>query len=189
MSAGGFAAPLLCVAAVTAALAVPRSSVHGPEPGHTGGFGEPTCRACHLDGSERPDATVTIAGLPASWTPGHSYRITVVVSGAGIRRGGFQLAARFASGQHAGRQAGTLSGDPRSVAVTAAGDVAYIQHVLESTAVTVAGEIRWDLLWTAPAGAASSVVFHVAGNAATDDNSELGDRIVTSAVTVPVAQR
>ncbi|HSJ15599.1 MAG TPA: hypothetical protein VK939_14345, partial [Longimicrobiales bacterium] len=94
---GPIAALLVCVGTAAAAAAIPRASVHGPEPGHTGGFGEPTCRACHFDGPENPvDAAVTLSGLPGSWLPGRSYPITVVLGGAELRRGGFQLAARFA---------------------------------------------------------------------------------------------
>jgi hypothetical protein len=185
MPVGGLATLLLCVAAAAAAATLPRPSVHGPEPGHTGGFGEPTCRACHFDGPETTsDADVAIDGLPTSWTPGTRYPITVVLRGAALRRGGFQLAVRHATGEDAGRQAGVLSGDSGRVSITVAGGVSYGHHVRESTAPTAPGVVRWELAWTAPVEGAGLVAFHVAANAANDDDSELGDLIVTAADTI-----
>ena len=190
MPGSGIATLLLCVAAGAVAAAIPRASGHGPAPGHTGGFGEPTCRACHFDGPERPsDAAVSIAGLPRAWTPGASYRIAVVLRSETMRRAGFQLTARFAAGEQPGAQAGTLAGSRDHIAVTDSAGIAYVHHTLAGTDVTAPGEVRWDVLWTAPAAAPGPIVFHVAANAANDDNSEFGDLVVTGADTVAAAPR
>jgi hypothetical protein len=77
-----------------------------------------------------------------------------------------------------------LSGDSSRVAITTAREVSYIHHVQESTAVVAPGVVRWELIWTAPGDVRGPVVFHVAANAANDDDSELGDLIITSADTV-----
>jgi hypothetical protein len=164
-----------------AALAAAPAAVYkdGPPLAHTGGFGEPTCRQCHSDaGLNEPGGTLTLGGLPATYTPGHTYDLVVGLRRAGMLRGGFELAVRFADGPAAGRQAGTLQPvDARAVAVPdSANHVAYLRHTLAGT--TVSGDsIRWTFRWTAPGGPPGPVVFHVAGNAANYDDSPLGDFI------------
>lgn len=187
--AGGAALLAGLVAVLTAAAPFPASE-HGPEPGHTGGFGEPTCRACHFDGPERPeDAAVSIEGLPAKWTPASEYPIDIVVSGTDVRRGGFQLAVRHAAGGLVGTQAGRLAGPSGGLSVTDRDGIAYIHHNVNGTTPDAAGELRWRIVWIAPTEPTGPVAFHVAANAANDDRSEFGDRIVTAADTVSPSAR
>lgn len=190
MTARGALATLLIGAsagAATAAVQRPRS-VHGPEPGHTGGFGERTCRRCHFDGPERPtDAAVTLLGLPTAWEPAASYPLAIVVSGDAVRRGGFQLAVRYADGERAGQQAGALAGEAGHSVAVAHDGVWYLGHVAASTLPDSTGVVRWGVTWTAPAAGGGAVIFHVAANAANDDDSELGDRIVAASATVVAA--
>ena len=158
----------------------------GPPPGHTGGFGEPTCRACHSDaGLNEPGGELALTGAPAGYAPGRTYELEVVLRRAGMLRAGFQLAARFADGPAAGTPAGVLApGDGRSMVIQdTLSHVSYIEHNLAGTAL--AGDAgRWKLRWTAPTNARGAVVFNVAGNAANDDDSPLGDFIYTTALRV-----
>ncbi len=79
----------------------------GPYPNVTGGFGEQTCHLCHLDNAiNAAGGAVTLDGIPPSFRPGQTYPITVTISREGLRRGGFEIAARFAGGRKKGRQAG-----------------------------------------------------------------------------------
>jgi hypothetical protein len=157
----------------------------GPEPGHTGGFGEPTCRSCHFDGPEQPDDVVlSIEGTPAAWSPGQAYELEVVLHGEPLRRGGFQLAVRYSEGDRAGTQAGSLAGNDRRVALTESAGIAYLHHTLEGTRPSSPGQIRWPFTWTAPERG-GPIAFHVAANAANDDNSEFGDLIISTATTLP----
>jgi hypothetical protein len=158
----------------------------GPLPGHTGGFGEPTCSACH-QGPGPTGASVRILGLPAAWTPATEYRFDVVVQGDAIRRGGFQLSARFADGPGAGAQAGSLAPTGTRVHATAGAHIEYIHHTYEGTAASSPGSVRWTLQWTSPAHGVGAIAFHVSGNASNDDNSEFGDAIVAASDTVPAA--
>ncbi len=48
---------------------------------------------------------------------------------------------------------------------------------------------HWRIRWTAPAHPRGAVVFHLAANAANDDESPLGDFIYTMTLTVPAARR
>lgn len=171
----GLAVPLLAASA--------RPSAEGPLPGHTGGFGEPTCTECHMS-SDDGGANVVLDGLPAAWAPGREYSFDVVVRATDLGRGGFQLSARFAED---GTQAGTLEvADGRGRTTTPEpGGIQYAHHVYDGTPPTAPGVARWTIVWTAPAQGTGAVAFHVAANAANDDNSEFGDRIVTAADTVP----
>lgn len=106
---------------------------------------------------------------------------------AGMLRAGFQLAARFTEG---GAAAGALA--PTDARTTIVWDtvshVGYIEHTAPGTSLS--GEVgRWLVRWTAPAAARGAVTFNVAGNAANDDDSPLGDFIYTTALRVAPAPR
>lgn len=176
----------------------------GPPPGHTGGFGEPSCHRCHFD---RPvnasGADVDVTGLPDAYRPGRSYRLEVRLRGAELERGGFQLSARCAGAGHAGRQAGVLEGDGSRVEIVegtgepyrGAENVEYARHTATGTKPTAPGEASWSVRWRAPrgrggdgvgppAGECGAVAVHVAANAANGDDSEFGDRIRLRSVRV-----
>src|SRR5512132_3088641 len=78
----------------------------GPYPNVTGGFGEQSCHLCHFDNPiNAPGGSLTLDGVPQAFVPGETYGLTVTISRDGLRRGGFEIAARFASGRQRGRQA------------------------------------------------------------------------------------
>ena len=163
----------------------------GPPPGHTGGFGEPTCRACHSDaGLNEPGGDLAISDAPAAFEPGRTYELEVVLRRAGMLRAGFQLAARVAEGAAAGAPAGVLTPSDGRTAVVwdTVSHLGYIEHTTAGTAV-VSGAARWAVRWTAPAQARGAVAFHIAANAANDDDSPLGDFIYASAVRVAGMRR
>jgi hypothetical protein len=153
-----------------------------PPPGRTGGFGEPTCRACHFDGElNAAGGTLTISGVPEFYTPGQPYRLVVSLQRREMQAGGFQVAARFAGGRFAGRQAGALRALNDGVQVTTLpSGVEYASQTRHGIQLTAEGRIEWTLEWRAPDPAAGEVVFHVAGNAANHDASPLGDFVYTT---------
>lgn len=162
----------------------------GPPPAHTGGFGEATCAACHFPPEEPAEGALRIEGVPETPRPGERYRLTVTLEDPGLERGGFELSARTAAGEQAGRLEAV---DERVEVVTGGdGDVQYARHTLEGARPAGAegeestGRAAWRLLWIAPdlgEGAASKgavgrraeVLFHAAGNAGDYDASEFGD--------------
>lgn len=154
----------------------------GPPPGHTGGFGEPSCRRCHFDaGENEPPGTLTLRGVPETCAGGRTYRLAVRLRRPGLALAGFQVAARFEAGPLAGRQAGRWRplDDRAQVAREDSSGIEYAQHTRAGTDPLTADSTAWTLEWTAP-DSGGPVALHAAANAANDDDSELGDRIYTA---------
>lgn len=144
-----------------------------PPPGHTGGFGEPTCQVCHLEYELNVEGgSLRLEGWPEPFEPGRAYPLAVVLSADGMVLAGFQLAVRDAEG----RQAGRLRPVDDRVAVVDSGGVSYAQQTEAGSVADGARTVRWDLEWVAPHGIPSADV-HVAANSANGDDSPFGDLI------------
>jgi hypothetical protein len=132
-----------------------------------------------------PGGSVMLDGVPASYVAGRTYEVTVAISREGLRRGGFEIAARFASGRQRGRQAGAWKPlDNRVQLIPGAVDkvLTFVQHNLAGSRVAATGANRWTIAWTAPSPASAPVQFNVAANASNNDDSPLGDYIYLKAV-------
>jgi hypothetical protein len=178
---------LVPVAVIVIALPMAVSAFkEGPYPNVTGGFGEQTCHLCHLDNPlNAPGGAVALNGIPPAFVPGQAYPITVTISRQGLRRGGFEIAARFAGGKQKGRQAGTWRLlDARAQLIPGAVDKAltFVQHNQAGSRAATPGENAWTMEWTAPAASTGAVQFNVAANASNNDDSPLGDYIYVKAV-------
>jgi Reeler domain len=153
----------------------------GPYPNVTGGFGEQSCHLCHLDNPVgAAGGKLEISGVPRTYAAGQQYQVTVSLTRDGMRRGGFEIAARFATGRHKGKQAGTWRViDARMQVIPGAADpgLTFVQHNLAGSRTTTPGINAWTIEWTAPSPASDSVQFNVAANASNNDDSPLGDYI------------
>jgi hypothetical protein len=156
----------------------------GPYPNVTGGFGEQSCHLCHLDNPlNAPGGTLTLSGVPQTFVPEQTYEITVSLARSGMRRGGFEIAARFATGKQKGKQAGSWTvPDARLQLIPGAVDksLTFVQHNLMGSRTATPGSNAWTIEWTAPssnAGPPGTVQFNVAANASNNDDSPLGDYI------------
>ncbi len=153
----------------------------GPYPNVTGGFGEQSCHLCHLDNPiNAPGGSVELSGVPAAYAAGQTYPIMVTISREGLQRGGFEIAARYASGRQKGRQAGTWHlADRRAQLIPGAVDKAltFVQHNLAGSRTATEGSNTWTIEWTAPPQVSATIQFNVAANASNDDDSPLGDYI------------
>jgi len=156
----------------------------GPYPNVTGGFGERSCHLCHLDNPvNAPGGTLALTGVPQAYVPGEIYEITVSLARSGMRRGGFEIAARFAGGRQKGKQAGSWKvPDARLQLIPGAVDksLTFVQHNLMGSRTATPGSNTWTVEWTAPSAAAgplTTVQFNVAANASNNDDSPLGDYI------------
>lgn len=165
---------LLAVAAQASAAADAWCYEDGAPPGHTGGFGEPDCRACHADNERNPaEGSLTLQDQPAG-EPGDRRLLVVVLEHPRLRSGGFQLAIRTPAGEPAGRPV-PVSDRTR---VVVEGRQPYLQHSREGRTPERDEKISWRFAWSPPE-ADEDVVVHVAANAANDDISALGDFIFT----------
>jgi len=161
----------------------------GPYPNVTGGFGEQSCHLCHLDNPiNAPGGEVTLTGVPAMFAAGQAYPITVTISREGLRRGGFEVAARFAAGKQKGKQAGSWRPlDARVQLIPGAVDkvLTFVQHNQIGSRAATRGTNTWTVEWTAPTASTPGfgpVQFNVAANASNNDDSPLGDFIYVKAV-------
>lgn len=154
----------------------------GPDPRHTGGFGEETCTACHksfeLNSGRTLGGTFVIEGVPRQYQTGESYPLSVTISHPGQRRWGFQLTARFRA---SGAQAGLLIDDGLENRVTESGGLQYLHHIEAGTREGVSdGPVSFFFTWVAPAEDRGAVVFNAAGNAANGNHEPTGDFIYTA---------
>lgn len=155
----------------------------GAPPGFSGGFGEDSCLACHFEADlNEPPGRLSLSGVPAAYTPGRPYPLTIALSRPGTALAGFQLTARFEDGTQAGRLAPPAGAEDR-VGISSSADtqVSYAHQREGGSRPTAEGATRWTVEWTAPAAGAHAVLFHVAANAADGDGSASGDYVYTTA--------
>lgn len=164
----------LAVAALICGAATAHEN--GPQPGNTGGFGDPDCTACHFDNAlNTPGGSVSLEDPLRAYVPGERYRLEVALAKPNIVSGGFQLAIR----DHEGKSAGELiAGDGNALTVSDTGNT-YLQHNQPGTARSAENVIRWSAEWQAPDDG-RDVTINIAANASNDDSSALGDYIYTS---------
>ena len=170
---------VLLIVLVGAALGRTPAYPEAPPVAHTGGFGEPTCQKCHFDlPLNDSGGSLVLGGVPEVYVAGARYLLTVQLTRSAMRRGGFQVAARFTDGAQAGQQAGTLQpvDDRTEVVLDDSSAVAYAHHTETGTLLTSPDTARWTVAWTAPQ-VAGRIVFHLTANAANDDASEFGDYV------------
>ena len=150
----------------------------GPPLAHTGGFGEPTCSACHGGRDVNTGSgTVGIDGFPSSYRTDSTYTIVVSIVQADMVLSGFELAIRDSLGNGLGTL-GTMN--PAVVVSTSEAGVEYAHHSRQGSTHAYPDSARWSLRWTAPGYAAGPAVLNLALNAANGDNSEFGDDIYVS---------
>ena len=153
-------------------------SLTGPLPAHTGGFGEPTCHICHFDYPLNDGAAMMkLDSLPERYEQGREYRLQLRLQHPELKRGGFQLSARFEDGTPAGT---FVLPDTMLLRVQRANNIDYLSHTMAGTDQVVGDTAVWTFVWRAPASD-KRVVFHAAFNVSDQDASQFGDRIFTTA--------
>jgi hypothetical protein len=173
-----FAAALLAAGLRLAASHDLAAYADGAPPGFSGGFREESCHACHFHAAPNSaSGKLMVEGVPATFTPGQRYTLTVTLTHAGMKRAGFQLTARA---RQTGAQAGSLepgATDRARVKIENTGGIQYAGHRLAGSAVGDA-TTRWVVDWIAPVDGAP-VIVNVAANAADGDERVDGDFIYT----------
>ncbi|WP_420438158.1 choice-of-anchor V domain-containing protein [Candidatus Palauibacter sp.] len=181
-------AAALCAAGLIAlgtAAAVPPVHIEGPPPGHTGGFGEPTCATCHIGAPlNEPGSTLEVFGLDDGYRPGQRHPVTIRFESFDMLAAGFQGSFRFTNGDRRGTRAGEVRplGDRVTVARGEDGATEYVQHTRAGSRPT-GGVAEWTFEWRAP-NAEAPVVLHLAANSGGGDDSPLDDLVYTLSVTL-----
>jgi uncharacterized protein (TIGR03437 family) len=159
----------------------------GPPDAHTGGFGEPTCTACHGTGKPNINGGRVSISLPQTYSGGATYPVTVTIFDSAQKRWGFELSARTSSGG----QAGVLTPTDALTQIASPASntkIQYIEHTLAGTrngTRDTGGGVSFTFNWTAPDLSAGPVVFNTAANAANGNGApDPGDHIYTAEVSL-----
>jgi hypothetical protein len=167
------------VIATTVRLMASHAYAEGAPPGFSGGFKEESCHACHFEAEPNSGGgRLAIEGVPAKFAAGQRYTLTITLTRAGMKRAGFQFAARFKEG---GAQAGRLAagpGEAERVGVETQSGIQYAGQKQPGSSVKEADSMRWTVEWTAPERG-GPVIFHVAANAADGNERADGDFVYT----------
>jgi uncharacterized protein (TIGR03437 family) len=154
----------------------------GPPLGNTNAPAESNCTSCHLGPAiNTGGGSVTITGLPATYTPNQDIAVTVTVAQASRVRFGFQLTVITDAGAKAGQiivtdaartqlQTADVTGNPRD----------YIFHTTAGTPANGTNQSTWTFTWRAPAASVGRVTFYAAGNATNNSNTNAGDLIYST---------
>ncbi len=188
---------VVCLAAAALPQAVFGNAANpdGPPIRRTGAAvdGGQTCTVCHRTGANTAGGRVQINA--SSYTPGVKQTIRVRVEHPESQRWGFQLTARLASDPS--RKAGTFTvtdlirvrcDDPTAARGTpapcAADRTEFAAHTLAAASRGSNGRMDFEVEWTPPATNVGRVIFYAAGNAASADGSNAGDRIYNDSVEI-----
>jgi uncharacterized protein (TIGR03437 family) len=160
----------------------------GPPPSRTGAPGEPNCTACHGGNAVNSGTgTLTITGLPATYSPNQEIPVTVTLRQSSRARYGFQITAINDQGQAAGELVVTDASRTQRIPGTVSGNQRqYIHHTFNGITPNGTDENSWTFTWRAPAQSAGRVTFYAAGNAANGSGSG-GDFIYTTSQSVQPA--
>ncbi|MDX2029922.1 MAG: choice-of-anchor V domain-containing protein [Blastocatellia bacterium] len=161
-----------------------RAYASGPEGAKTGAPGESNCTECHFGSSVNSGSgTLSINGVPATYSPNQEVSVTVTLGQAGRSRFGFQLTAIDDQGRRAGTLVVTDGARMLLGQATVNGNQRqYINHTFAGTSAGGASEISWTFTWRAPAQSVGRVTFYAAGNAANNNDGQTGDLIYTKNV-------
>ena len=158
-------------------------TAEGPPAGFSGGFGEPSCVACHTGNEENAlGGSVRIEGVPGAYVPGREYPLTVVLAAEETVVAGFQVTARFTTGARRGANAGTLRPIDARVATRDSVGVSYAHQTAEGSKTSRDDGATWTLAWIAPRE--GEVAINVAANSGNGDNSPLSDLVYVREVVI-----
>ena len=151
-----------------------------------------TCTACHRTFDLNDNSGGSIFIRAAAYTPGVKQRITVKVDHPDGRRFGFQLTARLVSDET--KEAGTFTSDENIQVLCdptgnapCNGALEFAEHRQVATGAGSPGPRTFTVEWTPPATDVGQIVFYAAGNATNNSNSNAGDHIYNTKLTIPLA--
>jgi hypothetical protein len=142
-----------------------------------------SCVMCHSSFPENSgDGSYSIFGVPANYTPGATYNITVTIEDPGQEKWGFELTTQ----DTADCQAGVLIvTDPDSTQLsnnTGCNPDYIMQTSLGTHTGVLNGPVSWRFDWQAPGSGTGTVTFYSAGLAANDAAGTNGDYVYCTSV-------
>ena len=150
---------------------------------------ETTCSGCHTSFAlNSGPGSLTITGLPATYSPNQELTVVVTVTQADRLRYGFEATVLDDQGRKAGELVVTDANRTRLVDGT--GNFIgrqYIQHILPGVAPSGPDQGSWSFTWRAPSQSVGRVTFYVAGNAANGSNTNQGDYIYNASQSLQAA--
>lgn len=165
------------------------AKINGPVAGVAGVPGEADCTDCHSGTINSGTGKLQIQLVDAAtWTPGQQMRVRVTLADPAARRWGFQLTARSATSPTANAGTFALADDSVTRIETGMDNSQYVEHNSAGSRLGQKDSSTWEVLWTAPAAGFGPVTFYAAGNGANGDNTNDGDQIYTTSLTVNAAE-
>ena len=122
------------------------------------------CSSCHSGNLNTGNGSISLTGLPSTYTPGQTYDLALTVLGTNSRGYGFQLIPK-ASGSTSGTLAAVSSG------------MAIENGAAEHRGTSISGS--WNFQWTAPATDEGTVTFYASGLATGGSSGNDGDYVYT----------
>lgn len=163
---------------------VPIARTNAPNVG--AGF-EPNCRdGCHSSNPLNAAGGTLSITAPAQYVPGDTLTMVVNLEKDGQRRWGFEGTALNASRLPAGNF--IVTDIVHTSKATGGNGRQYIKHVGAGTYPgTLNQSPGWTFDWAAPVAGTGTVTFYFVGNAANNDNTNIGDFIYSKVITMTEA--
>lgn len=136
------------------------------------------CTQCHSGTINSANASLTMNGVPAVYTPGATYTLTVSLSHSTAMRWGFEVVAQDPDGGQAGNF--TVTDPVNTQRQLGTGGVQYMMHTDVGTNAGTPNGNSWTMDWTAPAAGSGKVVFAGSGNASNYNFTTTGDKITNT---------
>jgi uncharacterized protein (TIGR03437 family) len=160
----------------------------GPDPARTGAPGELTCNSAGCHNSFQTNSgsgALSLTGLPATYTPNQEINLTVTMNQASRAAYGFELTALDDQNRRAGELIVTDTSRTQRITGVVGGNLReYVMHNFNGATPNGANQGSWNFRWRAPAQSVGRVTFYIAGNAANNDGSSLGDFIYTTSQSI-----
>lgn len=167
-------AALLVIAAALWDLGGARAMPDAVPWDHAGGSGRPDCTECHFDAAAVTQSpALRLEGLPEKAVAGRTYPLVLTLEAEPLALAGFLLhaVARTTSGELA------LPGYFHPADGRTEGGEGAIRSTFDGARPPRPGFAEWRFSWQAPEDFVGTVTFHIAANAANDDQSPLGDGV------------
>ena len=159
---------------ITAGAAAPKTN--SVDPAKTGAPGENNCTQCHSGSVQSGTGvnTLTFSG-GSQYDLSTTYTFNLDITGASSKNG-FQIVALDGSNQQAGTWTVT---DATNTATQSLSGKSYLNHSGPGTA-----QSSWSFDWNSPASDLGDVTFYLATNITNSNNSNTGDVVYLSQLTI-----